>query len=270
MENFTGKVAVVTGAASGIGLALAERFVSEGMKLVAADIDAEGLVQLEKSFADRGADVATFVVDTSREHEVNALAGFTMDRFGAAHVVCNNAGVGLMSDPWTGTMDVWERTIGINLYGVIYGVRAFLPIMEAQGEGHFINTASMAGLLAVPGGGPYTVTKHAVVALSEGLYLESKLSGSPIEVSVLCPAWVKTNIASAAGEGATTEVGRATESYVRNAVENGMDPVHVAEQVIDAIRSDRFWILTHEDSRSAPVQRMQRAANGENPVLSSL
>ena len=142
--------------------------------------------------------------------------------------------------------------------------------MQAQGEGHIINTASMAGLLALPGGGPYSVTKHGVVALSEGLYLEHKLSGSPIEVSVLCPAWVKTNIATTASAGAMSDVGAATESYVRNAVENGMDPSDVADQVIDAIRSHRFWILTHEEARNAPLQRMQRAGDGENPVLSTL
>ncbi len=270
MENLTGKVAVVTGAGSGIGLALAERFVNEGMKLVAADIDAHALALLEKSFADRDVEIATFVLDVSKEDEVIALARFTLERFQAAHVLCNNAGVGLMSDPWNGTMDVWEKTIGINLYSVIYGVRAFLPTMNAQGEGHIVNTASMAGLLAVPGGGPYTVTKHGVVALSEGLYLENKLSGSPVEVSVLCPAWVKTNIAQAATEAGGSDVSEATANYVREAVQNGIDPAEVAEQVLDAIRSQRFWILTHPDSREAPAERMQRAANGENPQLSSI
>jgi NADP-dependent 3-hydroxy acid dehydrogenase YdfG len=270
VENLSGKVAVVTGAASGIGLALAHRFVGEGMKLVAADLDQDGLSLLEKSLHDIGADVSTFVLDVSKENEVNDLARFSVETFGAVHVLCNNAGVGLMSDPWNGTLQVWERTIGINLYSVIYGVRAFLPIMNAQGEGHIVNTASMAGLLAIPGGGPYTVTKHGVVALSEGLYLENKLSGSPVEVSVLCPAWVKTNIAQAATEAGGSDVSEATANYVRQAVQDGIDPASVAEQVVQAILAQQFWILTHPETRSAAVQRMQRAADGENPQLTSI
>lgn len=269
MENLTGKVAVVTGAASGIGLSLARRFVAEGMKLVAADINGDGLEQLVATLGD-GAEVATMVVDTANENQVNELARFSVEKFGGAHVVCNNAGVGTLDDPWTGTMHVWERTIGINLYGVIYGVRAFLPIMKKQGEGHIINTASMAGLLPMPGGGPYTVTKHGVVALSEGLYLEQKMSGSPIEVSVLCPAWVKTNIATAASVGDASPTTRATQQFVRQAVETGMDPDNVASQVLDAIRTNRFWILTHEDARPAPVERMRRAAESVNPTIISI
>jgi NAD(P)-dependent dehydrogenase (short-subunit alcohol dehydrogenase family) len=266
METLTGKVAVVTGAASGIGLSLTRTFLAEGMNVVAADVNDAGLRDLESSL-NAPRQIATFVVDTSLEAQVNALANFTMERFGAAHVLCNNAGVGLMDDPWTGTMDVWERTIGINLYGVIYGVRAFLPIMKAQGEGHIINTASMAGLLPMPGGGPYTVSKHGVVALSEGLYLEQKMSGSPIEVSVLCPAWVKTNIADAAinldNESSLTPM----QKFVRSAVDGGIDPDEVARQVVNAIVANQFWILTHEEVRGAPAARMSRAAKAANPIF---
>jgi len=266
MDNLAGKVAVVTGAASGIGLALAERFVVEGMKVVAADIDAERLAEVVESMTTGGAEVATFVCDTSVESDVNDLAAFALDRFGAAHVVCNNAGIAGLGDAWTGSMDVWEKVIGINLYGVIYGVRAFLPIMKRQGEGHIVNTASMAGLVAMPGGGPYNVSKHGVVALSEGLYLEQKATNSPIEVSVLCPGWVKTRIMERTDPQATA-MARTMSDFARDAVESGMPPAEVADQVVDAIHHNRFWILTHDEMRAAPVARMKRAAEGTNPTL---
>jgi NAD(P)-dependent dehydrogenase (short-subunit alcohol dehydrogenase family) len=271
MDQLRGKIAVVTGAASGIGLGLAERFGAEGMKVVASDVDAQRLASEAERLAKSGVEIVTTTCDTSNEDDVEALAQFAMESFGAAHVLCNNAGIAGLGDPWGGSMDVWHRVVGVNLYGVIHGIRSFLPIMKNQGEGHIVNTASMAGLLAMPGGAPYNATKHGVVALSEGLYLELKGTGSPIEVSVLCPSWVKTRIMEpleSIGDSPTTAL---MSEYVRNAIETtGIAPSEVAEQVVAAILSQQFWILTHPDSREIPVQRMRRAAKQENPSLNAL
>ena len=267
MDDLRGKVAVVTGAASGIGLALAERFVVEGMKVVAADINSERLSEVEQSLTAGGAQVLAVLCDTSKESEVKALAKTTMDHFGAAHVLCNNAGIAGFGNAWTGSLDVWERTIGVNLYGVIYGIREFLPIMQAQGEGHIVNTASMAGLLAMPGGGPYNVTKHGVVALSEGLYLEQKMTNSRIEFSVLCPGWVKTRIMESEEDLSSTPATAMLAEYARAAVESGIPPAAVADEVLDAIHMKRFWILTHPEMREFAAARMRRAADQTNPPL---
>ena len=268
MKDLVGKVAVVTGAASGIGLALAEMFSAEGMKVVLADVDAIGLEAVEKQFTAQGADVATMACDTSSESAVAALATFTLETYGAAHVLCNNAGVTGDGDAWTCSMDEWSRTIGVNLYGVIHGVRSFLPIMSDQGEGHIVNTASMAGLIAMPGLAPYNVTKHGVVALSEGLYLELKFTGSPVEVSVLCPGWVKTRIMEHEQTVGTSPMSQIMFEIARTSIDkDAMSTAEVAQQVLDAIHRDQFWILTHDDFRRQPVDRMTRAAEQVNPIL---
>ncbi len=271
MISLTGKVAVVTGAASGIGLALAEMFSAEGMKVVLADVDALRLNDVAQRFAANGAEVAevaTMVCDTSSESAVASLAAFTLDRFGAAHVLCNNAGVTGDGDAWTCSMDEWAQTVAVNLFGVIHGIRSFLPIMNEQGEGHIVNTASMAGLLPMPGFAPYNATKHAVVALSEGLYLELKITGSPVEVSVLCPGWVKTRIMEHEQTVGTSPMSQLMFDIARASIENdAMSTAEVAEQVLDAIHRNQLWILTHADSRRLPVERMQRAADQANPTI---
>jgi NAD(P)-dependent dehydrogenase (short-subunit alcohol dehydrogenase family) len=268
MKNLDGKVAVVTGAASGIGLALSEMFIAEGMKVVLADIDEIRLADVEATFKADGADVASMVCDTSSERAVAALAEFTLERFGAAHVLCNNAGVTGLGDAWTDSMDLWHRTVGINLYGVVHGVRSFLPIMTAQGEGHIVNTASMAGLLAMPGGGPYNATKHAVVGLSEGLYLELKMLESPVEVSVLCPGWVKTRLMEHEEAVATSPIAKMMSDFARSSIENdSMTTAEVAQQVLGAIVNHQFWIVTHDSMRNLPITRMQRASDQTNPTL---
>ena len=274
MDDLRGKVAVITGGASGIGRALAERFAAEGMKIVIADIDEVAMRAVEVQLAEGGTEVLTQVCDTSLEAEVQALADAAMSRFGGAHVLCNNAGVIGKGDAWRSPIAVWDWVIGINLYGVIHGVRAFLPIMEDQGEGHIVNTASMAGLVALPGAAPYNVTKTGVVALSEGLYLELKATGSPVRVSALCPGFVKTNLAKGQKwtERLGTEPGAAQtpmaqmmDAVLAQGVEEGIEATDVADQVVDAIRTERFWILTHPEMRQAPVERMQRAADQVNP-----
>ena len=274
MDDLRGKVAVITGGASGIGRALAERFAAEGMKLVLADIDSVAMRSVEVALAEGGTEVLTVVCDTSLEAEMQALADATMERFGGAHVLCNNAGVVGKGDAWRGPFSAWEWVIGINLYGVIHGIRAFLPIMEDQGEGHIVNTASMAGLMALPGAAPYNVTKTGVVALSEGLYLELKATGSPVRVSALCPGFVKTNLidgqrwADRLGSeppAAQSPMTQMMDAVLKQGVEDGIDASVVADEVVDAIRTERFWILTHLEMRQAPVERMQRAADQVHP-----
>ena len=274
MDDLRGKVAVITGGASGIGRALAERFAAEGMKIVIADIDEVAMRAVEVQLAEGGTEVLTQLCDTSLEAEMQSLADATVSRFGGAHVLCNNAGVIGKGDAWRSPIAVWDWVIGINLYGVIHGIRAFLPIMEDQGEGHIVNTASMAGLVALPGAAPYNVTKTGVVALSEGLYLELKATGSPVRVSALCPGFVKTNLAKGQKwtERLGTEPGAAQtpmaqmmDAVLAQGVEEGIEATDVADQVVDAIRTERFWILTHPEMRQAPVERMQRAADQANP-----
>ncbi len=276
MQELSGKIAVITGGASGIGLAMARRFAAEGMRVVLADIDEVSLRAAEAHLAEGATEVMAVVCDTSLEADLYALAAATVERFGGAHVLCNNAGVVGRGDAWRGPMSAWEWVIGVNLYGVIHGIRAFLPIMEDQGEGHIVNTASMAGLVAMPGAAPYNVTKTGVVALSEGLYLELLATGSPVRVSVLCPGFVKTNLldgqrwADRLGDdpGAPqSPIGQMIDAVLRQGLEDGIAPGDVAEQVVRAIQAEQFWILTHPESRQHPVERMERAARQENPGL---
>jgi NAD(P)-dependent dehydrogenase (short-subunit alcohol dehydrogenase family) len=268
-------VAVVTGAASGIGRALATKFADEGMRVVLADNNETALRATEAQLAEQGRDVHPVVCDTASEASVQELARVTLERYGAAHVLCNNAGVVGKGDAWRGPFANWEWVVGINLYGVVHGIRAFLPIMEDQGLGHIVNTASMAGLLAVPGQPPYNATKSAVVAISESLFIELRQSGSPVRVSALCPAFVRTNLMH--GQQWDTRLGpeppisentanRQMEEYFEQGVERGVDPAIIAAEVIDAIRGGRFWILTHPEARHAPVERMERAERQQNPA----
>lgn len=275
MENLSGKVAVVTGAGSGIGKAMAERFVAEGMKVVLADIDEVRLRSVESQLSETGGDVWPVVVDTALEESVQQLAQSALSRYGAAHVLCNNAGVVGTGDPWSGPISVWDWVIGINLYGVIHGVRAFLPIMEEQGAGHIVNTASMAGLMAMPGAAAYNVTKSGVVALSEGLFIELKSKGSPVGVSVLCPGFVRTELMTqitwadrlgAKPADSVNPIVQAVDQLLRDGVENGLSPTAVVDQVVAAIRAEQFWILTHPEYGSLPVDRMQRAVDQQNPL----
>jgi NAD(P)-dependent dehydrogenase (short-subunit alcohol dehydrogenase family) len=272
MKLEQGDVAVVTGAASGIGFGLAERFATLGLRVVASDIEQDALDDAVSRLAAHGADVLGVRTDVSKEADVQALAAQALDRFGAVHVVCNNAGVVAKSDPWEGPISGWEWLIGVNLWGVIHGVRAFLPHLLAGGRGHIVNTASMAGL--VPGLNPiYDATKHAVVALTEDLYHSARDFGWPIGVSVLCPGWVHTNLVDSernwpSSEGAAPDESLAIkviEPHLRRAIDEGMTPAAVAEVVTNGIEEDRFFLLTHPHWMPMAVRRWDAIAEGENP-----
>jgi NAD(P)-dependent dehydrogenase (short-subunit alcohol dehydrogenase family) len=272
MELAAGKVAVVTGAASGIGFALAERFGQAGLDVVLADIEADALRAAEEKVASLGVRTLAVPTDVSDEAAVGALAAAALDQFGAVHVVCNNAGVASQADPWFGPISSWKWVFGVNLWGVIHGIRAFLPTLLAQGEGHIVNTASIAGLL--PGlAASYDASKHAVVAITEDLYKAMQTAGLPVGVSVLCPGWVRTAIADAdrnwpASLGAvpppplTAEI---TVPLLHGAVDSGVEPAAVADVVCDAITAGRFWIFTDPRFVEIAARRWHGIPAGDNP-----
>lgn len=226
MDDFAGKVAVVTGAGSGIGRALVDTFRRAGMRVVGADVDADALVQTPVDLA-----VAT---DVSKLADVERLRDAALDAFGAVHVVVNNAGISTSGQAWSADEATWHRVLNVNLWGVINGVRAFVPLLVDQDEGYVVNTASMQGLSVTVGGGPYAVSKFGVVALSEVLRLDLAAAGSNVNVSVLCPGPVATNIAS-------------NERVRAWLAENGRPPAEVADLVLDAMKARRFYILTATD-----------------------
>jgi len=266
MKDFKDKVAVITGAASGIGRALADRCVQEGMKAVLADVEAEPLATAEASLKASGATVLAVQTDVSQVRDVEALAQKTMEAFGAVHVLCNNAGVGTEAAVWESTLAEWEWIVGVNLWGVVHGVRVFVPLMLAQdAECHIVNTASTAGLISGPGLGAYKVTKHGVVTLSETLHHELAERGAKVKVSVLCPGIVNTRIMESArnrpgGLPPTGPRGPASEERweaLRRLVPAGMPAAQVADAVFEALRKDRFYILTHPEGKEAVRTRME-------------
>ena len=276
MREFKDKVAVVTGAASGIGRAMAERFAAEGMKVVLADIEPGALGQAEKELKAKGAPVLAVRCDVSKAADMEALAKKTVDGFGAVHIVCNNAGVVPPAGPlWERTEADWQWVLGANLWGVIHGVRIFVPIMLQQGtEGHIVNTASLAGLVSVPWLGIYNVTKHAVVTFSETLYRELAATGAAVKVSVLCPAWVRTRLADADRnrpaelqnpEREKNAQELAIEQAVRGFLDSGISTEEVADAVVSAIEEERLYILTHPQSIEAVRTRMEDILENRNP-----
>lgn len=249
MEQFEGRTAVITGAASGIGLALAERAAAEGMNLVLADVD---LATLEKATAHLGGRVERVRCDVSDAQDVEALAAVAHERFGAVHLLCNNAGVGGGGMVAELNHKDWEWVLGVNLWGVIHGVSAFLPAMLEAGEpAHIVNTASMAGHFATAGMAPYAVSKFGVVALSESMRAE--LGAGPVKVSVLCPGWVSTNIYDSERSRPDDlkvdrpEVSNEQISMARQLIQAGLPPSEVAGRVFDAVAANRFWIFTHSE-----------------------
>ena len=279
MKEFQGKVAVVTGAASGIGRALAERCAQEGMRVVLAGINEQTLMQASQELKAEGASVLAVQTDVSKAGDVEALAQKAFDTYGAVHLLFNNAGVGAGTIIWESTLADWEWTMDVNLWGVIHGIRAFVPRMIAQDtEGHIVNTASIAGLTSGPGLGIYKVTKYGVVTLSETLYHELALRGAKIKTSVLCPGFVKTRIMDgdrnrpARLQNDPAEVKMGPESvaliqFMLQAVEAGMSPEQVADIAFQAIRDETFYILTHPETKEAIRVRMEDILQERNPTF---
>ena len=276
MKDFQGKVAVITGGASGLGRAMAERFAREGMSIVLADVEPDALAKAEAEMTAVGAKVIGVRTDVSKAAEVEALAQKTLAAFGAVHLVANNAGVAEGGSVWDNTVADWEWVLGVNVWGVIHGVRVFTPIMLAQGsEGHIINTASVAGLISPPGMGIYCVSKHAVVTLSECLHHDLAQKTDKIKCSVLCPAYVPTGIAdSGRNRPADLKETRhksaadlALDASLKKAVQSGkLTAADVAQKVYEAVRDERFYILTHPKIKASIQWRMEDILQERNPT----
>ncbi len=249
MRDLQGKVAVITGGASGIGRAMAEAFRDSGMTVVIADVEA---VALERTASELG--VHHVQVDVTKEEQVAALAEEVRSRFGTCHLLCNNAGVGGGGMLHELSLRDWKWVINVNLWGVVHGLQSFLPMLLGNPDGgHVVNTASMAGLSPLPGAAPYAATKYAVVGISETM--REELRDSQVGVSVLCPGFVKTNIFTSQrnrpeelrNERKKTSARVANEDMIRLVNETAIDPRDVAAKVLAAVENDEFWIITHPD-----------------------
>ncbi len=246
MKDFVGKVAVITGAAGGIGLAIAERFTAEGMKVVLADLDATHLAAAVDRLRSGGADVEGVVTDVTDAESVEALAAAVISRYGALHVAVNNAGIVNRGLTWELTLEQWQQLLGVNLWGVIHGVRSFVPRILATGEeGHVVNTASLAAVNVIPRLGPYTTSKHAVLGLSDVLRLDLAEVGAPVGVSVLMPGRINSRMNPIAERPASV----------------------VADNVIDAMRRGRFYVYTDDESRDQVAARMGAIVSARDEVV---
>lgn len=280
MREFAGRVAVVTGAASGLGFEFARGAAQRGMKVVMADVQADALQRAVDELRGQGAEVLPVATDVSQADSVQALADTTVVHFGVPHLVFNNAGVGAGGLIWEHTAEDWQWVIGVNLMGVAHGVRIFTQLMldaaslDAQYEGYIVNTASMAGLVNTPNLGAYNVTKHAVVSLSETLYQDLALVTQQIHVSVLCPYFVPTGIAQSHrnrpewlhSEARPTRSQRIAQAMSEKAVSAArVSAGQVMESTFNAIREDQFYIFSHPQALQAVQQRMEDIVKGRNP-----
>ncbi|VXB73721.1 SDR family oxidoreductase [Massilia sp. 9I] len=281
MKDFRGKVAVITGAASGLGREFANTAAGLGMKLVLADVQAKALEHATEELLLGGAEVLSMVCDVSKGSHVQELADSAIARFGQVNLVFNNAGVGSGGLIWENSEQDWEWVLGVNLWGVIHGVRVFTRVMlecaarDGDFEGHIVNTASMAGLLTPPAMGVYNVSKHAVVALSETLYQDLRLVDAPIKASVLCPYFVPTGIAQShrnrpdelAADERITPSQMAAQLLTEKAVESGkVTAADVARITFDAIRDGRFYIYSHPQALQAAEERFEAIVQGSQPA----
>ena len=280
MKEFAGKVAVVTGAASGIGLAMAQRFADEGMSVVLADIETEPLAIAESTVKAKGGSVLSVRADMLREEDIFRLADAAFETFGNVHILCNNAGVAGRAafgvPVWEVPLSDWDWVMGVNFMGVLHGVRAFVPRMLAKGEeGHIVNTASMAGLGTASG--PYHVSKHGVVVLSEGLFKDFRAMGAKLSASVVCPGWVNTNILDAERNrppelertdlAKVAERARLTMQAAGESLKRGIPPEEVARQVFEAVRDDQFYVIpAPPESVEAVLRRAEGIVARRNPV----
>jgi NAD(P)-dependent dehydrogenase (short-subunit alcohol dehydrogenase family) len=279
MKSFKGRTAVITGAASGFGLEVSRLAAASGMTLVMADVQEDALDRAVAEITSLGAQVLPYRLDVAKAAEVEALGAATFERFGAPHVVFNNAGVGSGGLIWEHSLRDWEWLLGVNLMGVVHGVRVFTPMMlaaakqDAGYEGHIVNTASMAGLLNAPNMGVYNVSKHAVVALSETLYQDLRLVTDQVRASVLCPYFVPTGIShSERNRPEEMKSDKPTRSQLvaramaDKAVSSGkVTAAMVAQFVFDAIAEDRFYIYSHPHALGNVQTRMEDIVAGKNP-----
>jgi NAD(P)-dependent dehydrogenase (short-subunit alcohol dehydrogenase family) len=269
MENLEGKTAVVTGAASGIGRALAGRFARAGMNIVLADVEEQRLDEAVDEIGAMGVGAMGVLTDVSNNAAVEALRDKSISEFGTVHVVCNNAGVGDRSE----TLEEWQWVIGVNFWGVVHGMRAFLPLLVEQNEGHMVNTASMSGLM--PAYGAYGASKFAVVGITEGAYHQLGGQGSDVGVSCLCPGFVDTNIGSAdrnrpdwaAGLPDQTPAAEVRLSAIVAGTTGGLPAVQVADLVHDAVIHKRLWVFPHPEAVEATRPRFEAMLSGQNPPL---
>jgi NAD(P)-dependent dehydrogenase (short-subunit alcohol dehydrogenase family) len=253
VRTLRGKTAVITGAASGIGRALAQRLARERMQLVLADVDARRLREVASALPGALAVRA----DVSRMRDVEALAAKAWARFGAVHLLCNNAGIAEPGAVWEVPLRRWQQVVAVNLWGAIHGCLAFVPRMIAQGgPAHVVNTASMAGLVTAPLSGPYGVTKHAVVALSEALAQDLSVRRTRVGVSVLCPGWVATRL---------LESTRGADPVLRALVAHGRRAEEIADRTVRAVRSGEFYVLTHPEMAPAVMRRAEDILAGRAP-----
>lgn len=280
MKNFSQRVAVITGAASGFGREFARVGAQLGMRLVLADVQKEALAETAAELEMQGAEVITQICDVRKADQVEALGRATMTSFGAVHLVFNNAGVGAGGLIWESTQADWEWVLGVNLWGVIHGVRVFTPLMlacakeDATYEGHIVNTASMAGLLNPPTMGVYNVSKHAVVSLTESLYHDLSLVEAPIGASVLCPYFVQTGISQShvhrpddvqAGAPPTRSQ-QVSQAVLEKAVASGkVSAAEVAHRTFEAIRDRQFYIYSHPAALGNVQRRMEDIVSARNP-----
>jgi NAD(P)-dependent dehydrogenase (short-subunit alcohol dehydrogenase family) len=275
--DLAGRIAVVTGAGSGIGRAMARRFASEGMRVVLADVERPTLQRAADELAALGADVVAVPTDVSVEAEVRGLAEVTLEHFGDVHLVCNNAGVGSRGLPLAElpVRDI-EWVLAVNLMGVVYGIAAFLPHLRANDVGHIVNTASVNGLYHLARMGPYNASKAAVVALSETLRFELEAEGSHVGVSVLCPSFVRTNISTSdrnrperfAYELDSDQMAQLHAYKARRREQLAtiaIDADEVADRVCEAVKANRFYIITHPESLAPFAERAERILGGDEP-----
>jgi len=276
MDDVVGKVAVITGAAGGIGLGMARAFAGAGMRLVLADIDEARLAEAVSGTQATGATAIGVPTDVADRASVDSLASVTLEHFGAVHLVCNNAGSPLPRSLLKVTPDDWERGLGINLFGVVNGIQAFVPILEEQGEGHINATSSMSGFVAFPPVVTYNVAKFGVIAVMETLARELRAAGSPIEVSVFCPGEVATHAldnamrnARSAGYLPSPDELESVKAAQAGLLHAGMGPDGVGQIVLDGVRQGRFWIFSHPQWIEGPIRERFEAmvADGSLPDL---
>lgn len=283
MQEFRGKVAVITGAGRGIGRALALHCAKEGMNVVLAGIGMDSLSRTAAELQALGAEALAVQTDVSKAAAVDALAEKTLDRFGAVHLLVNNAGVSGGSTMWGSTLADWEWVLGVNVWGVIHGLRRFVPIMLEQDEpSHIVNVSSISGLITHAGGGIYRASKHAVVAISETLFMELAEKNDRVKVSVFCPAGVQTDFGTSSRNrpvALQNELSHEVEilpesaktgAIIRKKVAEGQTPERVAAFVFQAIRDERFYILSHPEENDAIRLRMEDLLQGRNPRNSAV